>query len=292
MDLMEFSELLLSGFRFSAPLILAAMAGLYSERSGIVQIALEGFMLFGAFVAGTAAFYTSDGPAGMMAAVLFGALSGIFYGFLVIKLRADQIVAGTVINMLAWGTIPVVCKHLFDSTAGTPSLELSQRLPSWFPIVIAFAVVLITARIFKHTVFGLRLSVAGEKPEALEAVGVNPRSLRWAAVVIAGALAGLAGSLLSICLSAGYSRNMTAGRGFMALAALILGKWKPWPAFFAYILFGFCEVVQLKAQGAEIPFFGVIPGQLIQVVPYIVTLALIAGLVGESRAPAKLGQSS
>ena len=292
MDLIEISELFLSGLRFSAPLSLAAMAGLYSERSGVVQLALEGFMLFGAFVAGTAAYYTSDGPVGIMAAVVFGAIAGIFYGFLVIKLRADQIVAGTVINMLAWGSIPVVCKNLFDSTAGTPTLELSQRLPSWFPMVIAFAIVLITAWIFKQTAFGLRLSVAGEKPEALEAVGVNPLNLRWAAVVIAGALAGLAGGLLSVCLSAGYSRNMTAGRGFMALAALILGKWKPWPAFFACLLFGFCEVVQLKAQGVSMPFVGVIPGQLIQVIPYVVTLALIAGLVGVSRAPAKLGHSS
>ena len=292
MDTMNWIELLLSVFRFAAPLILAAMAGLYSERSGVIQIALEGFMLFGAFTAATVAHFTGNGFIGLGAAAAFGVVAGSIYGFLVIKLRADQIVAGTVVNMLAWGGIPVVCKSLFDSTASTPALELTARLPSWIPIVLATIAVALTYGLIKKTAFGLWLTMAGEKPEALRSVGVSPMLVRWTAVMTAGALAGLGGAVLSVCLSSSYTRNMTAGRGFMALAALILGKWRPIPAFLGCLLFGVCEVLQLRLQGVEIPAIGAVPVQIVQIIPYLLTLLLLAGVVGESRAPAKLGDAN
>ena len=282
-------ELFLSALRFSAPLILAAMAGLYSERSGVIQISLEGLMLFGAFTAATVADFSGNGFVGLGAAMIFGSMVGAFYGLLVITLKADQIVSGTIINMLAWGGIPVISKSLFDSTSSTPALELSERLPSWLPIVLALSVVVFTYGLLKKTPFGLWLTVAGEKPDALRAVGVSPRKVRWVAVMCSGAFAGLGGAVLSVCLSSSYSRNMTAGRGFMALAALILGKWKPIPTLLGCLLFGVCELLQLKLQGIEWPYIGEVPVQIVQIIPYVLTLLLLVGVVGESRAPSKLG---
>jgi simple sugar transport system permease protein len=284
-------EIFLSVLRFAAPLILAAMAGLYSERSGIIQIALEGFMLFGAFVAAASATHFGSGFAGLFCAVGFGIVMGLFYGFLVIQLKTDQIVSGTAVNMLAWGGIPVVSKMLFDVTSKTPAIDASERLPQWFPIVLALAVVAVTYFVIKKTPFGLWLTVAGEKPEALLAAGIRPSSVRWASLMITGAVAGLGGAILSVCLASSYTRNMTAGRGFMALAGLILGKWRPIQACGACILFGVCEVAQLKLQGTVFPLIGTVPGQLVQILPYVITLWILAGVVGESRAPSKLGQS-
>jgi general nucleoside transport system permease protein len=292
MDYMNTFEIFLSTLRFSAPLILAAMAGLYCERSGVIQISLEGLMLFGAFTAAVVAHFSGNGFWGLGAAMLFGILAGALYGFLVITLKADQIVSGTIINMLAWGGIPVVSKSLFDTTSSTPALELSQRLPSWLPIVLALFVVLLTYALITKTPFGLWLTVAGEKPEALQAVGVNPKLVRWVAVMCSGAIAGLGGAVLSVCLSSSYSRNMTAGRGFMALAALILGKWRPVTTLLGCLLFGVCELLQLKLQGIDWPYIGEVPVQIVQIIPYVLTLCLLAGIVGESRAPSKLGSPS
>jgi ABC-type uncharacterized transport system permease subunit len=291
MESLSLVELFLSALRFAAPLILAAIAGLYSERSGVIQIALEGFMLFGAFVGATSAHMFGHGLTGLFMASAFGVMVGVFYGILVLKLKADQIVAGTAINMLAWGGIPVVSKMLFDVTSNTPALEASERLPHWMPIVVAVTIVAVSYVLIHRTPFGLWLTVAGEKPEALRAAGVSPAGVRWIALMISGGVAALGGALLSISLASSYTRNMTAGRGFMALAALILGKWKPVPACIACLLFGVCEVAQLKLQGIMIPGFGVVPVQLVQILPYAITMFLLAGVVGESRAPAKLGQS-
>jgi ABC-type uncharacterized transport system permease subunit len=289
-NLHEAFDLLLSVGRFAAPLILAAMAGLYSERSGIIQIALEGFMLIGAFAAATAAYLTGQGSVGMLAAIACGVFAGTIYGGLTIRLKADQIVAGTVINMLAWGGIPVISKIIFDSTAGTPALPMEARLGDWMPIVFGVTAVGLTWGLLTKTAFGLWLTVAGEKPKALAAVGIKPTVMRWYAVAIAGGLAGIGGAVLSICLSSSYTRNMAAGRGFMALAALILGKWRPIPTLMGCLLFGVCEVLQLKLQNTVWPGIGEVPVQLVQVAPYVLTLLLLAGVVGESRAPAALGQ--
>lgn len=290
-DFFATSELALAILRSSSPLFLAAIAALFCERSGVIQIALEGFMLIGAFVAAALATKTG-GVTGLLVAGGIGIATAYVYGFLVIRLKVDQIIAGTVINMLAWGGLPIICKALFNSSAGTPPLGIDHRLSSMTPIILALMAVLLARFIISRTPLGLWITFAGEKPEALNAAGLNPDSIRYVAILIGGFLAGVAGGCLSVCLSSSYTRNMTAGRGFMALAALILGKWRPVPVFFSCLLFGFCDVLQMRFQGVELPVIGILPNQLIQLSPYIVTLILLVGVIGESHAPSKLGKSS
>lgn len=289
---MDMFDLLLSLLRFASPLMLVTMGGLLSERSGVINIALEGFILFGAYTAATVAFMVGDPWVGVLAAAGVGVVIGALYALLTVNFRADQIVAGTAINMLAWGGIPFVCKIMFDSTATTPPLELaSQRLPAAMPMLFAGIAVIIVGVILRTTPFGLWLTFAGEKPQALAAVGVRVKRVRFVAVSLAGALAAIGGATLSIALSSSYTNGMSAGRGFMALAALILGKWRVWPAAGACLLFGLCEVAQLKLQGMALPGVGEIPVQLVQIIPYVLTLFLLAGFIGESKAPAALGQA-
>jgi simple sugar transport system permease protein len=289
-DFFNFLDLMVSVLRCSSPLLLAALAGLYSERSGVIQISLEGFMLAGAFSAASFASFIGSGAYGMVFASLVGLVCALCYGLLVIGLKVDQIIAGTVINMLAWGGIPIISKVVFGSSASTPALDISVRLPSWFPIVLALIAFALTTFLFRRTALGLWLTFAGENPGALQSVGVSVFRIRWFAVCTSGVLAALGGAALSVCLSSSYTRNMTAGRGFMALAALILGKWRPVEAFFACLLFGASDVLQMRLQGASLPIFGALPNQLVQVLPYALTLLLLTGMIGRSSAPAKLGQ--
>lgn len=291
MEYSAYLEFFLAVLRSSAPLVLASIAALFCERSGIIQIALEGFMLFGAFVGAVAAFWLG-GWSGLLLAGLCGALMAYVFAVLVLSHKVDQIIAGTVINMLAWGALPLLCRALFDSSASTPSLDMSQRLSGATPILLAALVVLLVHTIFMRSPAGLWLTFAGEKPEALTAVGISPRSVRYTAILICGFLAAVSGATLSICLSSSYTRNMTAGRGFMALAALILGKWRTLPVTMSCLLFGFFDVIQLKTQGVNFPLIGVIPNQLLQLAPYVVTLIILAGSIGQSRAPAVLGRST
>lgn len=291
MELSVFSEFFLSVFRSSSPLFLAAVAALFCERSGVVQIALEGLMLVGAFTAAAVATGMGGGT-GLFTAGIVGIVVAFFYAYLVIRLKVDQIIAGTVINMLAWGGLPIICKALFNSTAGTPQLGIALRLSSATPILLAFVAVWFCWFVFSKTPFGLWMSFAGEKPEALKAVGLNEENIRYCAILIGGFLAGIAGACLSVCLSSSYTRNMTAGRGFMALAALILGQWKPWPVFLSCMLFGFCDVLQMNLQGVPFPIIGVVPNQIIQLTPYIMTLILLVGVIRENQAPSKLGRSN
>jgi simple sugar transport system permease protein len=278
---------LASTLRLSTPLIFAALGGMLSERAGVINIALEGLMLIGALAAalGTLASHSPwlGSVCGMMAGIL---LAGI-YGVFVIRLRANQIVSGTAINMLALGLTPFVCKILFDVTGSTPAIPIADRFQS-APLYLSWILVLICWVGLRHTPAGLWLSFAGEHPEALEAAGVRVNRVRWVAVLLSGALAGLGGASLSIFLSSSYSKNMTAGRGFMALAALIFGKWKPFQAALACLLFGFTEAAQIRLQGTT--FLGTpVPVQFIQILPYLVTLLVLAGFVGRSRAPKRLG---
>lgn len=286
---MEFFELFISLLRFASPLILVAMGGLLSERSGIINIALEGLILFGAYTAAAVTFIYGDPWIGLATGGVVGLAVGLFYAWLTVGLRSDQIVAGTAINMLAWGGIPFLSKIMFDSTANTPQLQLEDRLPEWTPMVLAALAVLVIAAVMRKTSFGLWLTFAGEKPAALAAVGVKVKRVRYVAVAFAGLFASLGGGVLSIALSSSYTSGMSAGRGFMALAAIILGKWRTWPAASACLLFGFCEVLQLKLQGIALPLVGEVPVQLVQIIPYGLTLLLLAGFIGESRAPAALG---
>lgn len=281
---------LLSTLRLATPLILAAMGGLLSERSGVINIALEGKMLVGAFAAAVVAEKLGSRWAGLGGGAVAGALLAALYAALVLPLKANQIVAGTGMNMLAAGIPPFVAKILYDVTGSTPALPIADRF-AFAPLPLALGVVLLLWLWLKWTAGGLWLQVAGEHPEALQAAGIKVRTLRWIAVISAGVLAGMAGATLSTFLASSYSRNMTAGRGFMALAAVILGKWRPWPAFFACLLFGFADAVQIRLQGLDLPGFGRVPVQFIQILPYLVTLGVLAGVVGRASAPSALGKS-
>ncbi|MEI6391676.1 MAG: ABC transporter permease [Verrucomicrobiota bacterium] len=283
-------QLLESTLRVSTPLIFAALGGMFSERSGVINIALEGMMLIGAFGAAVGTLVTHSpwlGSAwGMGAGVLLAAVYGVF----VIQFRANQIVAGTAINMLAMGLTPFLCKIRYDVTGQTPAIPIDERFQS-APLYLSWGLVVICWLWMKYTRGGLWISFAGENPEALEAAGIRVNRVRWAAVLVSGALAGMGGASLSVFLSSAFSRNMTAGRGFMALAALIFGKWRPLPTAIACLLFGFAEAVQIRLQGVALWGKEPIPVQFIQILPFLVTILVLAGFVGRSRAPKALGKA-
>lgn len=289
MSLSMFLDFILAMSRSGAPLLIAGLAALLCERSGVVMLALEGFMLFGAFCAAAVALY-SGSVYGLLLAAAFGSLMGLSYAFLVVRLRVDQIVSGIVVNMIAWGGIPIACKAIFGSSAGTPTIAVHHRLPSFVPIFIAILCLMLVWFVLRKTRVGLWITFAGEKPDALTSVGVSAQTVRWGSICVSGALAAIAGGCLSVSLSSSYSRNMTAGRGFIALAAVILGKWKPVPVLLSCLLFGFFDVLQMKLQGIELPLLGVVPNQLIQMIPYASTLLILAGIVGAHHAPSRLGK--
>lgn len=282
------TDLLWATLRLASPLIFAAMGGLLSERSGVVNIALEGFMLAGAFAGAAVAHFTGDPLMGWMAGFAAGALYSTIYAWSVIEREADQIVAGTAFNLFAMGFIPFLGKTLFNSTGSTPSLPLEARW-SWQPLVWAAFTVAAVALLIRRTRAGLWILFAGEHPKALLSAGVSVRGIRWSAVVLGGGLAGWGGATLSLALASSYSPMMTAGRGFIALAALISGKWRPVPALVACLFFGLADAAQIRLQGLEI-FGSKIPVQFIQILPYVVTLVVLAGFIGSSRAPKALGK--
>lgn len=281
-------QLLESTLRVSTPLIFAALGGMFSERAGVINIALEGMMLVGAFGAAVGTLTTHSPWLGSAWGIGAGILLAAVYGICVIRLRANQIVAGTAINMLALGMTPFLCKIKYDVTGQTPAIPLDERFQS-APLYLGWVMVVFCWLWLKHTRQGLWLSFAGEHPEALDAAGIRVNRVRWAAVLVSGALAGMGGASLSVYLSSSFARNMTAGRGFMALAALIFGKWKPVPTAIACLLFGFAEAVQMRLQGVVIWGKDPIPVQFIQILPYLVTILVLAGFVGRSRSPKALG---
>ncbi|OFZ18264.1 MAG: sugar ABC transporter permease [Bdellovibrionales bacterium GWB1_55_8] len=280
--------LIASTLRVSTPLLFASLGGLVSERSGVVNIALEGMMLVGAFGAAVVALSSGSPWLGAAAGAAAGLVFAVFYALIVIQLRADQIVAGTAMNMLAAGATPFLSKILYDSTGSTPGLPIDARF-QFAPVVLAWAFVLLVWLWIAYTPSGMWLRFAGEKPEALEAAGVRVNRVRWTSVMLSGALAGIGGASLSIFLASSFSRNMTAGRGFMALAALIFGKWKPFPTAVACLLFGFADALQIRLQGVILWGTEPVPVQFIQILPYLATILVLAGLVGRSRAPRALG---
>lgn len=280
------SQIAGSTMRVATPLIFAALGGMLSERSGVVNLALEGKMLFGAFAAAVVT-YTSHSPwLGLAGGMGAGVIAAAVYAFFVISLRANQVVSGMAINLLALGMTPFLCKVLYDVTGSTPSIPIGERFRS-APLYLSWMTVALCWFLMKYMGAGLWVGFAGEHPAALETAGIRVNAVRWAAVLGGGALAGAGGASLSIFLASSFSRNMTAGRGFMALAALIFGKWKPLSTAFACLLFGFAEALQIRLQAAWGQ--GQIPVQFIQVLPYVATILVLAGFVGRSRAPKTLG---
>lgn len=283
------NEFLLSTLRVSTPIIFAAMGGLFSERSGVINIALEGFMLIGAFSAAAIAFKTGSPWFAFFGAGLMTLVFSALYALASVRYAANQIVAGTAMNLLAMGLTGFFCKAFYDSSGSSPSLELGQRF-SFEPLILVIATVGVVRFLTDRTRFGLHLKFAGEEPKSLHSVGVSVARTRVIAVLLSGFLAGLGGASLSIFLSSSYSKNMTAGRGFIALSALIFGKWRPIPTALACLLFGAAEAIQVRVQGVVLWGETKVPVQFIQMVPYLMTIIVLAGFVGRSMAPRALGE--
>ncbi|HEX9424798.1 MAG TPA: ABC transporter permease [Pyrinomonadaceae bacterium] len=281
--------LIWSTIRLSTPLILAALGGLFSERSGVINIALEGMMLAGAFTAAAVTYAAGNPYTGLLAGMLAGMLIAAIHAVACIRYKADQVVTGTAINILMIGMPAFLSGAFFLSSGSTPQIPREQLIPR-LPMLIAFALVPLTWYVLYKTPFGLRLRSVGENPEAADAAGVPVARMRYAGVLLSGALAGIGGAYLSIGQSSLFTRNMTSGRGFIALAALIFGKWRPFQTLLACLLFGFTEAISIQMQGVvKLPSGEDIPVQFIQMVPYVLTIIVLAGFIGSSRPPKALG---
>src|ERR1044071_6865547 len=297
-------SLLASMIRLSTPLILAALGGMFSERGGVINIALEGIMLAGAFTAAAVTVKLGNPWIGLMAAATAGLLVALIHAVASIQFKADQVVVGTAINILFLGVPPLVSGALFESTGSTPQLPREQTLPELhIPVIdqievlkqllsghtlisyLAFGLVPISYYVLFRTRFGLRLRAVGENPEAADTAGVSVYKIRYAGVLLSGLLAGIGGAYLSIGQNSLFTRNMTAGRGFIALAALIFGKWHPVGAFLACLLFGLADAIAIRMQGVVN-----IPVQFIQIIPYVLTLVVLAGFIGRAIPPRAIGE--
>ena len=302
--------------RVSTPLILAALAGLYSERSGIVDIGLEGKILGGAFAAAAAAAVFGSAWIGLIFAMLASIGLALIHGFACITHRGDHIVSGVAINTIVAGLTVTLGLDWFGMGGQTPTLSgdarfLSLTLPfadalADVPVIgliysellsghnilvyLAFACVPMTYWVVYKTRFGLRLRAVGENPHAVDTAGISVAFLRYRAVIICGLLCGLAGAYLSTAHNAGFLKDMSAGKGYIALAALIFGKWRPVPVMLACLLFGFLDAVAVRMQGVSIPGIGEIPVQAIEVLPYVLTVLLLAGFIGKAIGPKAVGR--
>lgn len=301
--------------RVATPLILAALAGLFSERSGIVDIGLEGKMLVGAFAAAAVSYWTGSAWLGLGAAILVSIAFALLHGLACITYQGNQVVSGVAINILASGLTTILGLAWFHQGGSTPPLvgaqrfgeitlpaaEASKSIPilgdfyanvlSGHNILVYIALLLVPfcAWVLYKTRFGLRIRAVGENPKAVDTAGVSVTFLRYRAVIIAGVLCGFAGAYLSTAQNAQFIRDMTAGQGFMALAALIFAKWRPWPILAAALLFGFLDALAIRMQGVSLPLIGQVPVQLIESLPYILTVVLLAGFIGKALPPKALG---
>ena len=281
-------ELLLSTMRLSVPLIFAALGGLMCERSGVANIALEALLLFSAFAAGGVTWLTNDAYLGITAGLACAGVVGAIFGVICLWGRGDQIVIGTGMNLLAAGLIPVLTKGLFDRTGSTPALEASQTFhePIYF-FIASIAIFGALEFLFRRTRHGLRITAAGENPLALRTQGVSDRAVRLRAVIEGSIIAGIGGVYLALCQGSGYIREMSAGRGFIALAALIFGAWKPWTTLLACLFFAFLDAMQIQLQSVQnVP----IPNQFIQILPYVVTLLILIFANKRVTAPAAINR--
>ncbi len=275
--------------RITVPYALTALGGSVSERSGVINIALEGKMLVGAFTAMLGAHYGARiglaVPVAVLSGALGGAVVGALYALVVVRLRADQIVAGVAINMMAYGLTRYVLTLLFGSGSNSPRVEgLSGHVLASPVFWLACTLVVGVWALVRYTAFGLRLRAVGEHPEAAETAGVSVARIRWMAVIMAGGLAGLGGAWLSLSTHE-FVAEMSGGRGYIALAAVIMGGWRPAWAVAACLLFGFAEALQHQLQASAVG----IPAELVSAYPYVLTMIVLAGFIGRSRAPRALG---
>ncbi len=316
MDEVFVGEMLASTLRLSTPLIFCALAGLLSERSGVVDIGLEGKMLFAAFAAGAAGAVYGSTTLALLAAMLVATALSWLHGLACVSHRGDQVVSGVAINIVAAGMTVVLGVAWFAQGGQTPPVSSVVRITPLFPAAVGalqdlpllgaivahgllghnamvyLALLLVPAVwwLLFRTRFGLRLRAVGENPQMVDAAGVSVQRLRYTALTLNGMLCGLAGSYLVLAQNASFSQNMTAGRGFMALAALIFGRWHPLGALWACLLFGFLDAAAIRLQGVKFAAIGEVPVQAIQALPYILTVVLLAGFIGKAVAPKALGR--
>lgn len=315
MSFIDIIQILDSTVRLATPLLLACLAGLFSERAGVFDIGLEGKMLVSAFFSAAVAALTGSVWLGLGAGICASVVFALIHGLASITFRGDQLISGVAINFLASGLTVLIAQDWFAQGGRTPSLAGDARfgalewpgaaalrdaeiigpvyadLISGHTILVYIALIIVPLSWFVlyRTRFGLRLRAVGENPGAVDTAGVSVVRLRYSAVLICGVLCGLAGAYLATGLAAGFVKDMTAGRGFIALAALIFAKWRPWQALGATLLFGFLEAVGNRYQNIEL--IGVaLPTQLMQALPYILTVVILAGFVGKAIPPRAGGE--
>ena len=286
--------LIFSTIRLATPLIFAGLGGLFSERSGVINIALEGLMLAGAFTGAVITYESGNPYLGLLAGMAAGGALAFVYAVACIKFQADQVVSGMAINFLMIGLPALISGAIYDSSGSTPQIDKVSLLPEYFnrlslASILAFVLVPACWYVLYKTPFGLRLRATGENPAAADAAGIRVIRLRYIAVVISGILAAAGGAYLSIGQSSLFTRNMTAGRGYIALAALILAKWRPVPVLLACLFFGLTEALTIQLGNIKLASGENVPIQFIQIIPYVLTIIVLAGFVGLSRAPKALG---
>ncbi|WP_017999465.1 ABC transporter permease [Paracoccus sp. N5] len=315
MDFATLIQILDSAVRLMVPLLLACLAGLYSERAGVFDIGLEGKMLIAAFCAGAVAYATGSAWLGLLAGIGGALALAALHGLASITFRGNQLISGVAINFLASGLTVLLGQKIFALGGRTPSLQGAARFTEItlpladalrpLPVIgrlyaelisghsvlvyLAFAMVPLTWWMLYRTRFGLRLRAVGENPASVDTAGVSVTRLRYGAVLICGVLCGIAGAYLATAISAGFVKEMTAGRGFIALAALIFAKWRPWPALGACFLFGLMEAVANRYPNLDLGLVTV-PSMFMNALPYILTVIILAGFVGRAIPPRAGGE--
>lgn len=315
MDFSTIIAILDSALRLMTPLLLACLAGLYSERAGVFDIGLEGKMLMAAFTSASVAYVTGNVWLGLLAGIAGSLMLSLIHGLASITFRGNQLISGVAINFLAAGLTVLLGQKIFRLSGRTPSLEGGARfnaitlpfadslrdVPVIGPIyselisghtILVYVAVLcvpLTWWVLYRTRFGLRLRAVGENPASVDTAGVSVTRMRYAAVAICGVLCGIAGAYLATGISAGFVKDMTAGRGYIALAALIFAKWRPWPALFATFLFGLMEAVSNRFPNLDLGFVTV-PSMFMNALPYILTVIILAGFVGRAIPPRAGGE--
>jgi simple sugar transport system permease protein len=299
--MVEFLDIITVGLfaatlRLATPIAYGSLGGLFSERAGIVNIGLEGMMLTGAFAGVTVSYFTGNPWLGVLGAVLAGGFLGLVHGLVTVKFAGDQVVSGTGINIFALGFTAYMSQVIWGSRGASESVQelptISIPLLKDIPIVgeiigthtpLVYLMIIITVVsyiILFKTPLGLRIRAVGERPEAADAAGINVFKTKYLCLIISGMLAGLGGAFLSLGHLNLFALGMTGGRGFIALAAMILGKWMPFGAFGASVLFGFADALQMRLQA-----LGLLPPQIILTIPYVLTIAVLAGVVGKAIPP-------
>ncbi|MGB1033812.1 MAG: ABC transporter permease [Primorskyibacter sp.] len=315
MDFLTIIQLFDSTLRSATPLLLACLAGLFSERAGIFDIGLEGKMLAAAFFSATIAFATGSAWLGLGAGIGASIMLSLLHGLASINFRGNQLISGVAINLLAAGATVLFAQAWFRQGGRTPQLAGEARFepiilpfaealrdvpiigPIYYELIsghailvyVALAMVPLTWWVLYQTRFGLRLRAVGEAPEAVDTAGISVVHLRYAAVIICGVLCGIAGAYLATGLQANFTKDMTANRGFIALAALIFAKWRPWYALATCLLFGFLFAIETRFQNVDL--LGItLPVQFVQALPYILTVVILAGFVGKAIPPRAGGE--